>query len=102
MVTDSVFDFAFLAALEPSDGDLHGGLPALPPEHSGRHPVSPADLDCGHSGHPGVDGHRGVVLFLREYPGAQTCLIGSRAKRLQAGGRRHPRGPEHDAPGKER
>lgn len=52
---------------EPSDGDLHGCLSPLPPEHSGGYPISPTDLDCWHSRHLGIYGHCRIVLFLCKY-----------------------------------
>lgn len=53
---------------EPSDGDLHGRLPPLPPEHPGGHPVSATDLDCRHGRHLGIYGHCRIMLLLCEYP----------------------------------
>lgn len=52
---------------EPSDGDLHGCLPPLPPEHSGGHPVSAPYLDRRHRRHLGVPGDCGLVLLLCEF-----------------------------------
>ena len=52
---------------EPSDGDLHGRLPALSPEHPGGHPLPASHLDRWHSRDYGVSRHRGDVLHLCKY-----------------------------------
>lgn len=52
--------------VESSDGHVHRRLPAVPAEHPGRHPLPENDVDCWHSGHPGVLHHRGHVLLLCE------------------------------------
>lgn len=52
---------------EPSNGDLHGCLPALPSEHSGCYPVSAPYMDRWHCRHLGVPGYCRLMLFLRKY-----------------------------------
>lgn len=63
------FNFtSWILFTEPSDGNLHGCLPPLPPEHPGGHPVSSTDLDCRHSRHLGIYGHCSIMLLLCEFP----------------------------------
>lgn len=63
------FNFtSWILFTEASDGDLHGCLPPLPPEHSGSHPVSSTDLDCRHSRDLGINGHCRIMLLLCEFP----------------------------------
>lgn len=52
---------------EPSDGDVHGCLPPMPPEYSGGHPVSAPYLDCWHCRHLGVLGYCRLMLLMCEY-----------------------------------
>lgn len=52
---------------EPSNGDLHGCLPALPSEHSGGYPVSAPYMDRWHCRHLGVPGYCRLMLFMRKY-----------------------------------
>lgn len=82
LISSSHLNFFILTLLtlptEPSDGDLHGRLPALPPEYSRGHPVPATYLDCGHCRHLGVAGNCRLVLFLCEYSSSMTdmtCLF---------------------------
>lgn len=49
-----------------TDGDLHGRLPALPPEHLRGHSVPQADLGGGQRRGAAGPLHRLRVLLLRE------------------------------------
>lgn len=50
-----------------TDGDVHGRLPALPPEHLRRHPVPAVDLGGGNRRGAAGPLHRLYMLLLREY-----------------------------------
>lgn len=63
----SVLCHSLPSSTEPSDGDLHGRLPPLPPEYSGRHLVSATYMDRRHGRHLGVPGYCRLVLLLCEY-----------------------------------
>ena len=60
--------------IEPTDGDIHGRLPALPPEYSRGHLVPAPYLDCWHCWNLGVPGYCWLVLLLCEYSSTQTYM----------------------------
>lgn len=51
----------------PTDGHLHGCLPALPPEHLWSHPLPAPHLGGGDCWHHGVILHGLPLLLLREF-----------------------------------